>query len=163
MAKNRPPFSPKSPFWILDRKWPKVNIRLVLSYGSSLFLFRPWKDKKNNIAGVVVVVVIVVVVVVGQFFPSCFSLRVKVRWLKNFAFFFFWDRFTKVPLFPHSYSSYQCLKSIEFSYTICCQKGWAISYFNVIPKMERDKTSKKKRYFYVTPCRIALCIQIWSD
>ena len=39
-----PPFSQKKLF--LDRKWPKINIRLILSYDPSFFMFRA---RKKNI------------------------------------------------------------------------------------------------------------------
>ena len=40
-----PPFSQKKLF--LDRKWPKINIRLILSYDPSFFMFRARKNRKK--------------------------------------------------------------------------------------------------------------------
>ena len=40
-----PPFQPKKPY--LDRKWPKINIRLILSYDPSFFMFRARKNQKK--------------------------------------------------------------------------------------------------------------------
>merc|ERR1712062_420868 len=40
-----PPFQPKKPY--LDRKWSKINIRLILSYDPSFFMFRARKKSKK--------------------------------------------------------------------------------------------------------------------
>ena len=42
-----PPFQPKKPY--LDWKWPKNNIRLILSYDPSFFMFRARKNLKKTI------------------------------------------------------------------------------------------------------------------